>query len=574
VICPVCRVERPDGGNFCSHCGATLKASADVNLSEAAPPINGNAPLVREIRALLAGKNCGACGYPTCLKTAEAIARGEARCDACVSVGEEAVRKIRALTGTREPVRWTTSLWALLTSVRLALWLIGAILLLSAVGTLVPQNAAAMTYVETYGAEGARWIKALQFDRLFGSWYFLSLLLALAVNTACCTVKRSRASVGLVAKPMADRSDGELADMPYAQTYAFGGSVEDARGRVKQVLRGARFRVTESGGRLKASKHRWGRLGVDLLHVSLVVVLLGGAVGSVTGFEGFQVAHEGETFDSPIGDFQVRVDKLWSESYAESGRIKDWYSQLTVIEGGGEVSTQLVEVNQPLTYKGVSFYQSSFGTDWWERGHFTVRVVRAADGRDFGQFQLDSHGSFYVPEIGLDVQLGSFYADFALDQNLQVYNRSQQLNNPALYLRVQEGGDDAYTTWAFARAAMRGFFDEHEGHQGRQGAYRFLLAGVAADQFTGLRIASNPALPVIYGGFLLMSLGLFLNFYLPPRWVWVNVERRRAVMGAQARDGREFESGFASLCEQLREALPPAESPTEESEKEMAHVVG
>jgi len=571
VICPVCHTQIPDQSNFCSHCGATLKPNADVNLSEASPLINGNPQLVREIRALLAGKNCGACGYPTCLKTAEAIARGEARCDACVSVGAEAVQKIRTLTGTPEPVRWTTSLWASLTSVRLALWLIGIILLLSAVGTLVPQNAEAMTYVETYGAEGARWIKALQFDHLFGSWYFLSLLLALVVNTACCTVKRSRVSFGLVAKPMADRSDEELADLEYSRAFAFGGSAERARERVKGVLKAARFRVRESGGNLKAVKFRWGRLGVDLLHVSLVVVLVGGAVGAVTSFEGFQVAHEGETFDSPIGDFQVRVDKLWSESYDGSGRIKDWYSQLTVLEDGREVSTRLIEVNEPLTYKGVSFYQSSFGTDWWERGHFTVRVVRAADGRDFGQFQLDSNGSFYVPEIGLDVQLGSFYADFALDQNMQVYNRSQQLNNPALYLKVQEGGDAPYATWAFARAEMRGFFDEH---QGQQDTYRFLLEGVAADQFTGLRIASNPALPVIYGGFALMTLGLFLNFYVPPRWVWVNVGRGGLTVGAQARDGREFESGFESLCEQLREALPPAESPTEESEKEMAHVVG
>ncbi len=571
MICPVCHADIPDGGNFCSHCGATLKPHADVSLTEAAPLINGNPQLVQEIRALLAGKNCGACGYPTCLKTAEAIARGEARCDACVSVGAEAAGKIRALTGTPEPVSWATSLWASLTSVRLALWLIGIILLLSTIGTLVPQNAESMTYVNTYGAEGARWIKALGFDHLFRSWYFLSLLLALVVNTACCTVKRSRVSFGLVAKPMADRSDEELADLEYSRAYAFGGSAERARERIKGVLKGARFRVRESGGSLKAVKFRWGRLGVDLLHVSLIVVLVGGAVGAVTSFEGFQVAHEGETFDSPIGDFQVRVDKLWSESYTGSERIKDWYSQLTVLEDGREVATRLIEVNEPLTYKGVSFYQSSFGTDWWERGHFTVRVVRAADGRDFGLFQLDSNGSFYVPELGLDVALGSFYADFALDQNMQVYNRSQQLNNPALYLRVQEGGDDPYATWAFARAEMRGFFDEH---QGRQDTYRFLLEGVAADQFTGLRIASNPALPVIYGGFALMTLGLFLNFYVPPRWVWVNVGRGRATVGAQARDGREFESGFESLCEQLRAALPPAERQTDEGEKEMAHVVG
>jgi len=41
---------------------------------------------------------------------------------------------------------------------------------------------------------------------------------------------------------------------------------------------------------------------------------------------------------------------------------KDYKSKLTVLENGKEVLTKTIEVNDPLFYKGIRFYQSSYGT--------------------------------------------------------------------------------------------------------------------------------------------------------------------------------------------------------------------
>jgi len=331
--------------------------------------------------------------------------------------------------------------------------------------------------------------------------------------------------------------------------------------RAAQALRAAHYRVQAAGMQLKASKNRWGRLGVDLLHIGLIVVLLGALYGGFSAFTAFQVAHAGETFQVPHGDFSLRVDKLWSVNYPNSERIKDWYTKLTVINGGQEVLTRTIQVNHPLTYKGITFYQASFGSDWWDRGHFTVQVIRASDGKDLGTYKVDSHKSFEVAQAGLTITAQTFFTDFALDDKFQAFNRSQYLNNPALMLVVRQKDGKERDSWAFAQSSLQQFYEQHL--SGKE-PYHIRLLGMTSPEYTGLRISGNPSLPVVYLGFILMSLGLLFNFYLPPRWVWVIAAQDKLQVGALGRDGREFEPGFAALVETINTHLQHKEILKEE----------
>jgi len=511
--------------------------------------INEHQQRVEAVAALLVGKNCGACGFASCAENAEAIVRGTSGYDSCVASDPQAREKIKALLNLEPKVSGWALLWRWLTSVRLAIGLILALTVISVVGTLIPQNAQPLSYIDKFGAQGYQWIQFLQLDRLFQSWYFLAFLFALLVNTLCCTIKRSRVSYRLLARPMPDRSALEIARMDQHLSVSLGAPpTSDVLKRVKGFLEHFHYHVVQSDARLKAHKRRFGRLGVDVLHISLVVVLAGAAAGSFTSFEGFQAAHQGETFEVPQGGFSVRVDNLWSESYANQSRVKDWFTTLTVLDDGREALTRTIQVNQPLTYKGVSLYQASFGSDWWDRGKYTVQVIRNEDGKDLGTYEVDSNASVYVPLAQFELSYVTFFSDFAVDENLQSYNRSKALNNPALYLRLQGAdGTDKYV-WAFAQNEMRTLYQTH---LATAQAYQFNLVGMAADQFTGLQIARNPALPVIYAGFLLMGVGLFLNFYWPPHWVWVTVDEHTLQLGANAKDSQAFELGLRALVNEL-----------------------
>lgn len=63
-------------------------------------------PTVEEIREVLPGANCGACGYPGCDGFAAAVARGEAPVDGCAAGGSSvaaAVGNVMGVTATAVP---------------------------------------------------------------------------------------------------------------------------------------------------------------------------------------------------------------------------------------------------------------------------------------------------------------------------------------------------------------------------------------------------------------------------------------------------------------------------------------
>jgi electron transport complex protein RnfB len=56
-------------------------------------------PKVTEVREVLPGANCGACGYPGCDGLADAVARGEAPVNACPVGGAELAAKLAVIMG-------------------------------------------------------------------------------------------------------------------------------------------------------------------------------------------------------------------------------------------------------------------------------------------------------------------------------------------------------------------------------------------------------------------------------------------------------------------------------------------
>ena len=56
-------------------------------------------PKQAAVREVLAGANCGGCGYPGCDGYAAAVARGEAPCNKCVAGGAAVAEKVSAIMG-------------------------------------------------------------------------------------------------------------------------------------------------------------------------------------------------------------------------------------------------------------------------------------------------------------------------------------------------------------------------------------------------------------------------------------------------------------------------------------------
>ena len=129
---------------------------------------------------------------------------------------------------------------------------------------------------------------------------------------------------------------------------------------------------------LYATKGVMGRVGAHMAHLSATVIVLGGLLGSYYGFQEFGVCLEGQTYHIPRGNFDLKVDKFWID-YHENGAVKVYNSTLTVLEGGQSKMTKTITVNDPLVYKGIWFYQSSYGDAWDQIEVARVNIKDKAD---------------------------------------------------------------------------------------------------------------------------------------------------------------------------------------------------
>ncbi len=571
--CPNCGTTNTSDSKFCHECGTALPQAAaamPTSPSRDGPALLSFDEKVKRVQEELTGLDCGRCGYASCAENAAAIVRGQSPYDSCVQALPEARERIRLILGLPESVSVSQHLWRTLTSVKLAIGLIAALALLSILGTIIPQGQPDMNYVNRYGLTGYKLIKFFTVDKLFHSWYFLGLLALLGLNTLACLIKRFQVSWQLLRRPHEGQSPVQLLRLENSLELPTGAAPSASLERVAAILTHRGYRIRRKGLQLAAQKHLMGRLGVDLFHASLLLLLMGAIVGGLFGFEGFQVAHKGEIFDVPGSDFQIRVDDLWTVNYPDSSRIKDWYTRLTVLEGGQEVKTQTIEVNHPLTHKGISFYQSSFGSDWFGGAQLTFAVKQGADGTAVSEYEV-TVGDTFPLEADLVAKLIAFYPHFVLTEQ-GPRNRSQRLENPAAYLEIYQGNTLKYWGWTFAHFPDMQIFVAAEpkpspsddsapgpGHGGQgELPYRIEIAGMHAPEFTGLQFSYNPGIWLLYTSFILMTLGMFLNFYLPPRWMWAVAERGRVWLGGKGRDDHEFMSEFEIVAEEVRRALPAA----------------
>ncbi len=81
-------------------------------------------------------------------------------------------------------------LWRFLASVRLLIGLLILFVLICIVGAVIPQDLKPAELVARYGPVKADWLQKLCFTYIFHSWYFVLLLLSLSVNVIACTTSR------------------------------------------------------------------------------------------------------------------------------------------------------------------------------------------------------------------------------------------------------------------------------------------------------------------------------------------------------------------------------------------------
>ncbi len=448
------------------------------------------------------------------------------------------------------------SLWDFFCSLKLTMFLFITLAVISIIGTIIPQGSPSPEYLQAITQNKLKLYQSLGFFDLYHSWWFMLLLALLSVNLVACSMKRFPQIWKTITRPVTVMNDGLEKTLTNLTVIKASGNAAELRDGVMRVLKTefAEPLRTEVNGvyHLFAQKAPWCRLAVYFVHLSVVIIFIGAIIGSLFGYKGFVNIMEGEGVSKVMSrsekeidlGFTVRCEKF-SVSYYDTGAPKEFKSILTVLDNGQPVpgyNRVSVIVNDPLTYKGITFYQSSYGKAG--EYHFTVSD---SNGKNPIDLVVNSNSSAKLPD-------GSGMHVLEITEDISPY--AQGLSGPAANIEVHtpKGGTRRIVVYAN--------HPELNMQQARQsGGPLFQYKGGKERIYTGLQVAKDPGVWVVWFGCFLMVVGIYIAFFMSHRRVWVRIQNGTITIGGNASKNQGgFQLYFERLVEKIKAQLSAEEN--------------
>ncbi len=285
-------------------------------------------------------------------------------------------------------VRTLKSLWYYWGRTSVATWLLVLLAVLAALGSLFPQvspnaadRAAWLTAAEDRYGPLARVLAALRLFAFFRSVWFWVPAAALALSLLICTLIRLRPVWWSGAGPRRIPTLEELCHYPFRAQLPFS-LTDTGLAWARRALRAGRFRLIEvsAGGQVLflGERNRLARLGTLGTHLAPLLLLVGVMISGLSGWrEDVALFLPGDAVPvGPAGSFHVRLMDGQVDSYAD-GSPADYRVTLGVMQGGQLVRQQLLRLNHPVRYGGVSLLLAEYVEVGEAKG---VRLLAVRDG--------------------------------------------------------------------------------------------------------------------------------------------------------------------------------------------------
>jgi len=202
-------------------------------------------------------------------------------------------------------------------------------------------------------------------EYIYNSWWFLGLMALASLNLFLCTVGRIGPLSRQALRPRRDMAVDAVKRMSVSRVIKLKQASEPlAAAEVAFKASGLATSVVEgpNGPVLFGEKGRLAYFGSIVTHFSLLLVLLGAMYGSLTGFEvDGRGGMSGDTFFVREGNFHVNIQEVKMEYLDEEGAIRPRAkSNILVTRQGQKIGQQLVSINLPLRFEGITIYHSTF----------------------------------------------------------------------------------------------------------------------------------------------------------------------------------------------------------------------
>lgn len=396
--------------------------------------------------------------------------------------------------------------WRIFVSLRLTFILLGVIFLGAVLGMSFDQT---LSYEEFLSGQPdssfARFtLSFFELNDAFHSWWFSLAIFLLAANLIACSIERLPRIFFDAVRPRPFLTDRRLAGLNLVHHLDL--SDENmAKIKLSQFNKYLVKPVTCGNIKYFYYDHQiGGRFGVYIVHIALLIIMFSSVYATQNGVDAHVVIEEGHktrfitakgaggvNYTHDLG-FYIGCDDFRLRTFVDNSAMEFESDLFISTDHADRVASQTVRVNQPLSYAGFTFYQSSYRPLNSEK----VVELKVSDGKNFNQNYRLRLGEDLVLPSGERLVAEKLFDDFAgLGQALRVGKKSPDGASSYFHIFRRYPGFDRTV---------------------RNDNYNVVLADVDQQFATGLSIGYVPGISIIFSGFLILLVGLYLCFFTVP----------------------------------------------------------
>ncbi|MFZ6674243.1 cytochrome c biogenesis protein ResB [Undibacterium sp. Xuan67W] len=305
--------------------------------------------------------------------------------------------------------RWLADAVELLSSMRFAISLLALIAIASTIGTVLKQNEPMPNYVNQFGPFWFDVFAKLGLYAVYSAWWFLLIMTFLVLSTSLCLIRNAPKMLKDMRSWRDNVREQSLRNFHHkADWHMTGSRIASANQISAHIARlGYKFKISEKDGAtlISAKQGAANKWGYIFAHSAIVIICVGGMLDSDLSirmqqwfmgkvafdgsgiianipqqhrlslsnptFRGNTMIPEGATSSTAIIPqpkgvliqdlpFTIKLNKFIIDYYS-TGMPKLFASEVMVKDHEtGKTFSATIKVNEPLIYKGVAVYQSSF----------------------------------------------------------------------------------------------------------------------------------------------------------------------------------------------------------------------
>ena len=385
--------------------------------------------------------------------------------------------------------RWLSDIVELLSSMRFSISLLTVIAIASVIGTVVTQNEPMPNYVNQFGPFWSDILGRFSIYSVYAAWWFLLIMAFLVTSTSLCIARNAPKMIADMKSWRESVREQSLRNFHHRVEWSSANNREAFAQEVgrKVAAKGYQWKLVEKDGAtlLTAKQGAANKLGYIFAHSAIVIICIGGLLDSNIpigiqqwlfnkspfigngiiaevpakhrlglgnpSFRGNTFVPEGASSNTAIisvGEgvmiqelpFTLLLKKFVIDFYS-TGMPKLFASEVLVTDHEtGKTFPATIKVNEPLIYKGMAVYQSSF-----EDGGSHLKLVGfPMKGPNNQQFQVEGDVGRSTPLLG---STGSEYViEWSGFRPFNVENTSAANGQDVRAVNQSKGFSEKFTT--------------------------------------------------------------------------------------------------------------------------------